>query len=111
MIEIKNEQLSPSGCYIAVWVYKAAGRDLEGTGEYVDMAQNRYFKIKTKGGLNSTISCTVQTRNSDTRVTLTIDYRVPSALLGKLTGRVPMKIDEQGAHKILANLRAILEES
>ena len=84
---------------------------MEGTGEYVDMAQNRYFKIKTKGGLNGTISCTVQTRNSDTRVTLTIDYRVSSALLGKLTGRVTLKIDEQGAHQILANLRAILEES
>ena len=111
VIEIKNEQLSPSGCYIADWVCKAAGRDFKGTGEYADMAQNQYFKIKTKGDLNSTISCTVQSRNSDTRVTLTIDYRVPSALLGKLTGRVTLKIDEQGAHQILANLRAILEES
>jgi len=111
VIEIKNEQLSPSGYYIVEWVYKAAGRDLKGTGEYVDMAQNKYFKIKTKGGINSTISCTVQSRNNDTRVTLTMDYRVPSALLGKLTRRVTLKIDEQETHQILANLRVILEKS
>ena len=111
VVEIKNEQLLPSGGYIAEWVYKMAGRHLEGTGEYIDIAQNRYFTIKTKGDVDSTITCTFRSIDSQTRVTLTIDYRVPSALLGWLTGRIIVKMNKQEAHLILANLRAILEEN
>ena len=111
VVEIKNEQLLPNGGYSAEWVYKMAGRHLEGTGEYIDIAPNQYFTIKTKGAVNSTITCTFRSMDSQTRVTLTIDYRVPSALLGWLAGRIIVKMNEQEAQLILANLRAILEES
>jgi len=111
VVEIKNEQLLPNGGYRAEWVYKMAGMHLEGTGEYIDIAENRYFTIKTKGAIDSTITCTVRSMDSQTRVTLTIDYRVPSPLLGWLARRIIVKMNEQEAELILANLRAILEES
>lgn len=84
---------------------------MEGTGEYIDIAPNQYFTIKTKGNVDSTITCTIRSMDSQTRVTLTIDYRVPLVLLGWLAGRISVKMNEQEAQLILANLRAILEES
>ncbi|MDH4273153.1 MAG: hypothetical protein OEW18_14360 [Candidatus Aminicenantes bacterium] len=95
---------------------KMAGLHLEGTGEYIDLAPNQYFTIKTKGAVDSIITCTVRpidsrTRDSPTRVTLTIDYKVPSALLSWLAGKTIVKMNEREAELILANLQAILEES
>ena len=110
LMVIKNEQLLTNGGYSAEWVYKMAGMHLEGTGEYTDIVPNHWFTIKTKGALEATITCTFRYIDSQTRVTLTIDYRVPPALLSWLTGRIVVKINEQEAELILANLQAILEE-
>lgn len=110
VVEIKNEQLLPNGGYSAQWVYKMAGKYLEGTGEYTNVVPNQWFTIKTKGAVDSTITMTFRYVDSQTRVTLTINYRVPSALLGWLARRIIVKMNEQEAGLILANLRAILEE-
>ncbi len=111
VIEIKNEQLLPNGGYSAQWVYKMAEKYLEGTGEYTAMVPNQWFTIKTKGAVDSTITMTFRYVDSKTRVTLTINYRVPSAILGWLARRIILKMNEQEADLVLANLRAILEES
>ncbi len=111
VVEIKNEQLLPNGGYSAQWVYKMAGVHLEGTGEYIDVALNRYFAIKTQGAVNSSITMTFRSIDSQTRVTLTIDYRVPLPLLAWLSGNIIVKMNEQEAELILANLRTIMEES
>lgn len=111
LIEIKNEQLLPNGGYSAQWAYKMGGVYLEGTGEYTDLVRNQWFTIKTKGAVDSTISCTFRYIDSQTRVTLTIDYEVPSQVLGWLTRKTIVKMNKQEAELILANLRARLEES
>jgi len=111
LIEIKNEQLLPNGGYSAQWAYKMAGVYLEGTGEYTDVVPNKWFTIKTKGAVNSTISCTFRYIDSQTRVTLTIDYQVPSPVLGWWARKIVVKMNEQEAELILANLRTRLEES
>ncbi len=110
LMVIKNEKLLPNGGYSTEWVYKMAGMHLAGTGEYTDIVSNHWFTIKTKGALESTITCIFRYIDSQTRVTLTIDYRVPPALWSWLTGRIVVKINEQEAELILANLRTILEE-
>ncbi len=111
VVGIKNKQLLPNGGYSADWVYEMAGMHLEGTGEYAEYFLNQWFSIKTKGDLESTITCTVRYIDNQTRVTLTIDYKVPSALLAWLTGKIIVKMNELEADLILANLRVIMEGS
>jgi ligand-binding SRPBCC domain-containing protein len=110
LMVIKNEQLLPNGGYSAQWVFKMGGKLLEGTGECIDIVPNQWLTIKTSGAVESAITYTVRAKEGQTRVTLSIDYRVPSALLSWLAGRIIIKINEQEADLILANLRAILEE-
>jgi carbon monoxide dehydrogenase subunit G len=111
LILIKNEQLLPSGGYSFEYVYKMAGMQLEGTGAFADISPNNWFSIKTKGAVDSIITWTFRSIDRQTRVTLTIDYHVPSALVSWLTGAIIVKMNEQEAELILANLRTILEES
>jgi uncharacterized membrane protein len=108
---IKNEKLLPNGGYSADWVYKMVGIRLEGIGEYTDIAPNQWLTIKTKGDLESTITCTFRSIDNQTRVTLTINYKVPPTILSWLTGKIIVKINEREAELALENLRAILEES
>lgn len=111
LFEIKNEKLMPNGGYSGQWVCKMIGMRLEGTGEYIEIEPDQYFVIKTKGAIDSTITCTVRAMGNKTRLTLTIDYSVPGPLLAWLTGTVIVKLNERGAETVLANLRTIMEEN
>jgi uncharacterized membrane protein len=106
MMEVKDVQSLPNGGYSARWVYKMAGMRFEGTGEYTEIAPNQWFVIKTKGGVRSTITWTFRSRENITRVTLTIDYKVPIPLLGKLAEAIIVKMNEQEADLIMSNLQA-----
>ena len=110
LIEIKNEKLLPNGRYNFEWVYKMTNLHLEGTGSYVGLAQNSWFTVKTKGALDSTITWTFRSKDiGQTRVTFTIDYRVPLPLLNCLAHITVVKMNEQEADLILANLRTRFE--
>jgi ligand-binding SRPBCC domain-containing protein len=110
LIEIKNEQLLPNGCYDFEWVYKMTSLRLEGTGSYVGLVQNSWFTVKTKGALDSTITWTFRSKDiGQTRVTFTIDYRVPLTLLSWLARITVVKVNEQEAELIMTNLRTRFE--
>jgi len=106
LTEIKDVQSLPNGGYSARWVYKMAGMRFEGTGEYIKMVPNQFFIIKTKGGISSEITWTFRSRENMTRVTLTIEYKVPIPLLGKLAEAIIMKMNEQEADLMMANIQA-----
>ena len=110
LIEIKNEQLLPNGRYSFQWIYKMGGMHLEGTGVYAGIVQNQWFTAKTKGALDSTITWTFRSKDTtQTRVTFTIDYRVPLPILTWLAHVTIVKMNEQEAELILANLRTRFE--
>jgi carbon monoxide dehydrogenase subunit G len=109
ILEIKNEQLLPNGGYSATWVFKTDELCLKGTGEYIDVAENRYFTIKTKGAVDSTITLTVRSIDVLTRVTLTIEYPVSVPVLAWLSGNNDLKMNEHMAELILTKLKVIME--
>ncbi|MFC2051285.1 SRPBCC family protein [Chloroflexota bacterium] len=106
LIEIIDVQSLPNGGYSARWVYKMAGVRFEGKGEYTKMVPNQFFVIETKGGITSMIAWTVRSRENLTRVTLTIEYKVPIPLLGKLAEAIIVKMNDQEGDLIMANLQA-----
>jgi len=114
LMEIKDVQSLPSGGYSARWVYKMAGKRFEGKGEYNKVVPNRFFVVETKGGISSRITWTTRSRENMTnmtRVTLTIEYKVPIPLLGKLAEVIVRKMNEQEADLIMANLQTIFMDA
>ena len=105
LIEIKDVQPLPNGGYRARWVYKMAGMRFEGRGEYTQIVPNKWFVIETKGGISSIITWTFRSEGNRTRVFLTIEYKVPIPLLGKLAEAIIVKMNEQEGDLIMANLR------
>ena len=106
LMEVKDVQSLPNGGHSARWIYKMVGMRFEGTGEYTRMFPNQFFVIETKGGIRSTITWTFRSWKNKTRVTLTIEYKVPIPLLGKLAEAIIVKMNEQEGDLILANLQA-----
>ena len=106
LMEIKDVQSLPNGGYSARWVYKMVGMRFEGTGEYTKMVPNQFFVIETKGGISSIIAWTFRSWENMTRVTLTIEYKVPLRLLRKLAEVIIAKMNGQEADLIMANLQA-----
>ncbi len=81
----------------------------EGTAECTQIVPNRFLVIETEGGIRSTIAWTFRSWENKTRVTLTIDYKVPIPLLGKLAEAIIVKMNEHEGDLIMANLQAILK--
>jgi uncharacterized membrane protein len=109
LVEIKDVQSLPNGGYKYEWVYKMIGMHFDGTGEYTAVVPNRWFIIETKGGVSSKITCTFRSNENDeniTRVTLTIEYKVPVPLLGKLAEAIIVKMNDQEGDLLRVNLGA-----
>ena len=110
LIEITNEKLLPNGGYSYRWKYKMSGIQLTGTGECIDIMPNHLLTSKNIGSMESTIKFTFLSKEIQTKVMLSIDYRVPLHLLGKLTEMIVLKMNEKEAELILDNLRIICEK-
>jgi len=106
LVEVTDVQSLPTGGYKAQYVYKMAGVSFKGTGEHTEISPNKSIVIVTKGGINSVLTWTFRSQADRTRVTLTIDYKIPIPLLGKLAEPLVDKMNEQELTLMLANLRA-----
>ncbi len=106
LMEVKDVQSLPNGGYRFGWVYKMVGMRFEGTGEYTQIVPNQYFVIETKGSICSIITWTFRSRANITRVTLTIEYKIPIPLLGKLAEAIIVKMNDQEGDLVMVNLGA-----
>jgi len=105
LMEITDVQSLPNGGYSGSWVYKMAGMRFKGAGEYTSVVPNKWLVIETKGGVRSTITWSFRSQGNKTRVSLTIEYKVPIPLLGKLAEAIVVKMNEQEADLIMYNLQ------
>ena len=109
MVEAKDVQRLPNGGTSFRWVYKMAGVRFEGTSEDTEYVANQRVVSKTKGGIESTVTWTVEPEAGGTKVTFEAEYIVPIPLLGKLAEAFIVKQNEREAETLLANLKARME--
>ena len=105
LMEITDVQSLPNGGYSGRWVYKMLGMTFKGTAKYTEMVPNQWLVIETAGGIGSTITWTFRSKENRTRVTLTIEYKVPIPLLGKLAEAIIVKMNEQEGDLMMAHLQ------
>ncbi len=109
MIEAKDIQPLPNGGNKFRWVYKMAGIRIEGISEDTEFIPNQRSVSKTEGGVESEIIWEFQPEGEATKVIFSAEYTVPIPLIGKLAEAFIVKLNENEAETILANLKARME--
>ena len=106
LIECKGIERSSDNTYYTRirWVYNMLGVRFEGEADITEFISNQRLIIKTKGGIESTIILAFQTVESNTQVTLNVEYIVPEPLLNKKAKKTIVWLNEREAETILANL-------
>ncbi len=106
LMEIADVQSLPNGGYSSQWAYKMLGMTFQGTAKCTEMVANQWLVIETMGGIGSTITWTFRSKEDITRMTLTIEYKVPIPLLGKLAEAIIVDMNNQEADAIMYYLQA-----
>ena len=106
LMEIKDIQPLRHGGYSTRWVYKMLGMRFEGASECTQNFPHQLISSETKGSIKSTITWTFSSVGEKTRVTLSIKYKIPIPLLGKLAEAIIVRMNEQEGDAIMACLQA-----
>jgi uncharacterized membrane protein len=109
MVEIKNIQPLPNGGTRGRFVYKMAGMRFEGISEDTEFIPNQRIVSKTEEPIESEQIWEYQSEGEATKVTFRVEYTVPIPLLGKLAEAFIVKLNENEAETLLANLKARME--
>jgi len=109
ILEVKDVEPLPTGGYKFGWVYKMAGVRGAGTSEMSEYVANQRTVTVSKGAFSSTITWTYLPTDSGTRVTAEVDYTVNVPVLQKLAEAFLVKLNENEAETLLANLKARME--
>jgi uncharacterized protein YndB with AHSA1/START domain len=109
LVEVKNIKELPNGGHSWDWVYKMAGMRFTGFSENTEVVPNERTVSRTTGGIDSTITWEYQPVDGGTKLINTTEYKVPIPLLGKLAESIIVKMNENEAEVILANLKAMME--
>lgn len=109
LLEVKNINPSPVGGYNYSWAYKMAGMRFEGDSETTEYITNQRTVTKSTKGLESTFVYTYEPEDSGTKLTMEIEYTVPIPLLGKLAEAIIVKLNQNEADVLIANLKALTE--
>ncbi len=107
--EVRNVRPLPNGGYSYDWTYKMAGIRIEGHAEWTEFVENQRIVDKNEGSIPSTFVWIYQPEGAGTRVSVSVDYTIPSAVLGKMAEPIVHKMNEREAETVLANLKARME--
>jgi uncharacterized protein YndB with AHSA1/START domain len=109
VIEVKDVEALPGGGFKYRWVYKMAGVRFEGGTETTEFVVNARTVSENTGGVSGTVTWTYQSEVGKTHVTFEAEYSVHIPLLRKLAESFLVKVNEQEAETILANVKAKME--
>ncbi len=92
------------------WVYNIAGVELAGKAETVRFVPAKEFVYKTTTGAISTFTYRADSAGPKTKLSLNVEYEVPTNALGKMKASMFEKLNEQESKRVVENLKALLEE-
>ena len=109
MMEVSDIKDLPNGGKQFHWVYKMAGLRFEGDTEEVEFVPNKKLVGKNEKGIESTVTWLLDGHGDDTDLTFEVDYNVPVPVLGKLAEKVVVKLNENEADAVIANIKTQIE--
>ena len=109
MMDVSDVQNLPNGGKRFHWTYKMAGLRFEGDSDEIEVIPNRKLVSKNEKGIESTVTWLMDGHGEDTDLTFEVDYKVPVPVLGKLAEKVAVKLNENEADTMIANLKTQIE--
>ena len=109
VIEVKDVDSLPGGGFKYRWVYKMAGVRFEGGTETTEFLLNHRTVSENSGGVSGAVTWTYQAEAGKTHVTFEAEYHVNIPLLRNLAESFLLKLNEQEAKALLANVKAKME--
>jgi uncharacterized membrane protein len=92
------------------WVYSLSGVELAGKAETVRFVPGKEFVYKTTTGAKSTFTYRADPSGGKTKLSLNVEYEVPTNALGKMKASVFEKLNDAEGKRVVENLKALLEE-
>ena len=109
MVDVENVSELPEGGVTYDWTYKMAGLKFKGTSVTTEIVENKRSVVTNKKGIPSTFVWQYQPHNGGMALDLEIEYKVPTPVLGRLAEKAIVKINENEADIMLANLKVVME--
>ena len=109
VVDIKNVQELTGGQITYDWTYKMAGLRFEGSSKTIERVENERSVVVNEEGIPSKFVWEYHPHNGGTALDLDVEYTVPTPVLGKLAEKVVVKLNDNEADVMLANLKAVME--
>lgn len=109
MVEVSDVKRLPNGGAHYNYVYKMAGIRMEGISDDIEWVKNVRTISKSSGGIDSLATVEFEPAAQGTKVNVISEFTVPVPLVGKLAEAIIVKMSEQDAESLLANLKTRME--
>lgn len=109
MVDVANVKELPEGLITYDWTYKMAGLRFKGTSVTTEAVENERSVVVNEEGIPSKFVWEYHPHNGGTALDLEVEYSVPTPVLGKLAEKVVVKLNENEADVMLANLKTVME--
>lgn len=91
------------------WSYKMVGISLKGESEVTEYIPNQRLVHKSKGGIESTWTYTLNQEDGSTQMNLVVEFKIPIPVLGKVGERMVLNRTEREADLAMTNIKERLE--
>lgn len=91
------------------WTYKMMGLPLKGEAGVTEYIRNKRCVVKTTGGILSTWTFAFKAKAGRIRLKLVVEYTIPVPVIGKMSERLVLRLNQREAEFAIANLKAKLE--
>ena len=109
MLDVSDIRDLPNGGKHFHWTYKMAGLRFEGDTEEIEVVPNKKLVGKNEKGIESTVTWLMDGHGEETDLTFEVDYNIPVPVLGKLAEKVVLKLNENEADAVIANVKTQIE--
>jgi uncharacterized membrane protein len=91
------------------WTYRMVGVRLKGETKVIADEPDRMRKTQTTGGVESTWTFEMVPAGNDTTLNVSIDYKIPLPVLGRLAEKLVKRRNEREAQISLEHLKDLVE--
>jgi hypothetical protein len=103
-MEIRNVSGTGVGQHYE-WTYKMVGFPLRGESTVIAHVPNERRVLKTKGGVESLWTFTLESHGGGTHLDLTVEYAVPVPVLGKLAEKLVVRRNGRELELAVENIK------
>ena len=112
MVSVSNVVAKMGGAHDFDWVFKMAGIHFKGHTKVEEAEAGKRARVRTEGGIPSTFVWTYSGLDgSGTRLSLEVEYTMPTSVIGKITEAIVAKINERDLETMLSNLKDVMEHA